>query len=65
MTQGLTLGVKGLQVRTTLYDSRYECESLRIKPSFYFITKVLWAIGRDPCTRGIGLENVGVDLNPK
>lgn len=25
---------------------------------------ILFAIGRDPCTRGIGLENVGVHLNP-
>ncbi|CAL1527071.1 unnamed protein product [Lymnaea stagnalis] len=25
---------------------------------------ILFAIGRDPCTRGIGLENVGVSLNP-
>jgi len=26
---------------------------------------VMFAIGRDPCTQGIGLENVGVKLNPK
>lgn len=26
---------------------------------------VMFAIGRDPCTKGIGLENVGVKLNPK
>lgn len=26
---------------------------------------ILMAIGRDPCTSGIGLENVGVQLNPK
>lgn len=26
---------------------------------------VLFAIGRDPCTREIGLEKVGVKLNPK
>ncbi|XP_022778370.1 thioredoxin reductase 1, cytoplasmic-like, partial [Stylophora pistillata] len=25
---------------------------------------VMFAIGRDPCTQGIGLENVGVKLNP-
>uniref|UniRef100_A0A2C9JBD2 thioredoxin-disulfide reductase (NADPH) n=1 Tax=Biomphalaria glabrata TaxID=6526 RepID=A0A2C9JBD2_BIOGL len=25
---------------------------------------ILFAIGRDPCTKGIGLENVGVSLNP-
>ncbi|CAG5129138.1 unnamed protein product, partial [Candidula unifasciata] len=24
---------------------------------------ILVAIGRDPCTKGIGLENVGVSLN--
>lgn len=26
---------------------------------------VMFAIGRDPCTQGIGLENVGVELNAK
>lgn len=26
---------------------------------------VLFAIGRDPCTKGIGLENAGVQINPK
>ena len=26
---------------------------------------ILFAIGRDPCTKDIGLENVGVKLNPK
>ncbi|XP_046574028.1 LOW QUALITY PROTEIN: thioredoxin reductase 1, cytoplasmic-like [Haliotis rubra] len=26
---------------------------------------ILYAIGRDPCTSGIGLENAGVKLNPK
>ncbi|XP_046354287.2 thioredoxin reductase 1, cytoplasmic-like isoform X2 [Haliotis rufescens] len=26
---------------------------------------ILYAIGRDPCTSGIGLENVGVKVNPK
>ncbi|XP_068714521.1 thioredoxin reductase 1, cytoplasmic-like isoform X3 [Montipora foliosa] len=26
---------------------------------------VMFAIGRDPCTQGIGLEEVGVSLNPK
>ena len=30
MTQSLTLGVKGLQVRTTLYDSRFASESERV-----------------------------------
>ena len=25
----------------------------------------MFAIGRDPCTQGIGLEEVGVSLNPK
>lgn len=27
--------------------------------------QVMFAIGRDPCTQGIGLENAGVKLNPK
>ena len=27
MTKGLTLGVKGLQVRNTLYDSRFDSGS--------------------------------------
>ena len=26
---------------------------------------VLFAIGRDPCTQNIGLQNIGVNLNPK
>ena len=30
MTQGLTLRVKGLQVRTTLYESRFDSESERV-----------------------------------
>ena len=25
----------------------------------------MFAIGRDPCTKGIGLEDVGVKLHPK
>ena len=31
MTQGLTLGVKGLKVETTLYDSRFDFGSERVK----------------------------------
>jgi predicted SpoU family rRNA methylase len=31
----------------------------------FFLVQVLFAIGRDSCTEGIGLENVGVALNPK
>lgn len=27
--------------------------------------QVLFAVGRDPCTRGIGLENVGIQLDSK
>ena len=30
MAQGLTVGVKGLQVRTTLYDSRFDSGSERV-----------------------------------
>ena len=31
MTQGLTLGVKGLKVRTTLYGLRFDSRSERAK----------------------------------
>ena len=31
MTQGLTLGVKRLKVRATLYDSRFDSRSEEVK----------------------------------
>ena len=31
MTQGLTLRMKGLKVRTTLYDSRFDSGTERVK----------------------------------
>ena len=32
---------------------------------FFPLFQVMFAIGREPCTKGIGLEDVGVKLHPK
>ena len=36
-----------------------------VKLAADFSVQILVAIGRDPCTSGIGLDRVGVDLSPK